>query len=324
MPGKADLKTGVSPRASETIGNMPATREIALLTAANLMSGAPDRRLDAHLFDVQFAILRDGLAPHGLALTPVRWMDPGQDWNRFTAVMVNCAWDYQDDHEVFLSTLDHVAAMGIPVFNDPAIIRWNIRKTYLKEFEAKGVATIPTLWCDAPTDADILGALDAFGASDVILKRQVGGGAREQVRYTSSNIPAPGPIMDRPILDRPGMIQPFIPAIATEGEFSFLFIDGDFSHAVLKRPKTGDYRIQAAYGGDSQAITPTPEDRTAAQRVIDHLPLHPLYARVDMVRGAGGNLLLMELEVLEPYLFPADGPQIGLMLGSALARRLAR
>ncbi|MEQ1784144.1 MAG: hypothetical protein ABMA14_22535, partial [Hyphomonadaceae bacterium] len=220
---------------------MPATREIALLTAANLMSGAPDRRLDAHLFDVQVTILRGGLAPHGFTLTPVRWTDPGQDWKRFAAVLVNCAWDYQDNHEDFLSTLDCIAGLGVPVFNDPAIIRWNIRKTYLKEFEAKGVATIPTLWRDAPTDADILGALDAFGASDVILKRQVGGGARAQVRYTRATLPPPGPVMDRP-----GMIQPFIPAIATEGEYSFLFVDGDFSHALVKRPKSGDYRIQEA------------------------------------------------------------------------------
>ncbi len=296
---------------------MPATREIALLTAANLMSGAPDRRLDAHLFDVQFRILSDGLAPHGFALTPVRWIDPALDWKRFAAVLVNCAWDYQDNHDGFLSTLDHIAAMGIPVFNDPATIRWNIRKTYLRDLEAKGVPIISTLWLEAPTGADISTAMEAFGADDVILKRQVGGGARAQVRYTSGNLPAPGPI-----LDRPGMIQPFIPAIASEGEFSFLFIDGEFSHVVLKRPKAGDYRIQAAYGGASQSITPTPEDRATAQRVFDVLDIKPLYARVDMVRGLEGNLLLMELEVLEPYLFPGDGPQIGPMFGAALARKL--
>jgi hypothetical protein len=60
------------------------------------------------------------------------------DWTRFGAVLVNCAWDYQDRHEEFLATLDATAALGVPVFNDPATVRWNIRKTYLKEFEAKG------------------------------------------------------------------------------------------------------------------------------------------------------------------------------------------
>ena len=297
---------------------MPATREIALLTAANLMPDAPDRRADARLLDIQLEILRAGLAPHGLTLTPIRWTDTGLDWKRFAAVLVNCAWDYQDNHEAFLSTLDRIAALGLPVFNDPATVRWNIRKTYLREMEAKGVPIIPTHWPEAPTAADIAAAMEAFASDDVILKRQVGGGAREQVRYTRANLPAAGPVMDRP-----GMIQPFIPAIATEGEFSFLFVDGAFSHALLKRPKSGDYRIQAAYGGVSQAIDPAPEDRSAAQRVLDVLTSPPLYARVDMVRGAGGDLLLMELEVLEPYLFPEEGPGIGAMLGAALARRLA-
>jgi glutathione synthase/RimK-type ligase-like ATP-grasp enzyme len=292
-------------------------REIALLIAANLASQAPDRRADAYLFDVQLDILRKGLAPNGFVLTPVRWVESGVDWTRYAAVMVNCAWDYQDRHDDFLATLDRIAALGVPVFNDSATVRWNIRKTYLREIEAKGVPVIPTLWPEAPTAADITEAMSVFGSDDVIIKRQVGGGARGQTRYTRANLPAPGSI-----LDRPGMIQPFIPAIATEGEYSFLFVDGDFSHALVKRPKSGDYRIQEAYGGTSQAIDPTPTDRAAAQLVLDVLDAPPLYARVDMVRGADGKLLLMELEVLEPYLFPKDGPQIGAMLGAALKRRL--
>ena len=290
--------------------------EIALLTAANLVSDAPDRRADAHLFDIQLDILRGGFAPHGLTLTPVRWIDPIA-WTRFGAVLVNSAWDYQDRHEDFLATLDRIAALGVPVFNDPGAVRWNIRKTYLRELESRGVPVIPTRWPDAPTAADIVHAMSAFGIEDVVLKRQVGGGARAQVRYTRANMPEAGSIMDRP-----GMIQPFIASIATEGEYSFLFVDGEFSHALVKRAKSGDYRIQEAYGGTSQAIDPTPDDRASAQAVLAALATPPLYARVDMVRGQAGELLLMELEVIEPFLFPKDGPHIGEMLGAALKKRL--
>ena len=141
--------------------------EIALLTAANLVSDAPDRRADAHLFDIQLDILRRGFAPHGLTLTPVRWIDP-IDWTRFGAVLVNSAWDYQDRHEDFLATLDRIAALGVPVFNDPATVRWNIRKTYLRELEARGVPVIPTLWPEAPTRDDIVHAMSAFGIEDVV------------------------------------------------------------------------------------------------------------------------------------------------------------
>jgi glutathione synthase/RimK-type ligase-like ATP-grasp enzyme len=289
---------------------------VALLISANLASTAPDRRADAHLFDIQLDILRRGFAPRGFTIEPLRWMDP-IDWKRFDAVLVNCAWDYQDRHEEFLGTLDRIAALGVPVFNSPVTIRWNIRKTYLREFEAKGVPIIPTLWPERPAGDDIRDAMAAFGVEDVILKRQVGGGARGQTRYTKANMPGDGSI-----LDRPGMIQPFIPSIATEGEYSFLFVDSVFSHALIKRAAQGDYRIQEAYGGKSQPITPTPRDLHQASAVLDVLDESPLYARVDMVRGADGELLLMELEVIEPYLFPQDGPGIGAMLGEALSKRI--
>ncbi len=288
---------------------------IALLIAENIASDAPDRRADAHLYDIQLDILRKGFAPAGLSIEPVKWPH-AHDWKRFGAVLVHCAWDYQDNHEGFLSRLDEIAGLGVPVFNSPDLVRWNIRKTYLNDFAARGVAVIPTHYPDHPTADDIDRAFAAFGP-DVIIKRQVGGGARGQTRYTPANRPAAGPI-----LDRPGMIQPFVKSIATEGEFSFLFIDGEFSHALIKRAVKGDYRIQEAYGGSSQPIYPTPADQHAARSVLEALDEPPLYARVDMVRADEGHLLLMELEVIEPYLFPKDGPGIGAMLGQALKRRI--
>jgi glutathione synthase/RimK-type ligase-like ATP-grasp enzyme len=291
---------------------------IALLTAGNLMSDAPDRRSDAHLFDIQLDALRQGFAGEGFELRPARWSDPDTDWRTFAGVLIACAWDYQDRHEAFVSALERIRALGTPVFNEPDTVRWNIRKTYLRELQQKGVAVIPTLWPDAPAGEDIGHAMDAFGVEEVVLKRQVGGGARGQARYNRSALPAPGPV-----LDRPGMIQPFVPAILSEGEYSFLFVDGVFSHALIKRPRAGDYRIQEAYGGVCKGVDPAPADRAAAEAVLDAAGKRPLYARVDMVRAAGGGLMLMELEVIEPYLYPLQGPGIGPVLARALARRLA-
>jgi hypothetical protein len=125
------------------------------------------------------------------------------------------------------------------------------------------------------------------------------------------------------LLDRPGMIQPLIPSIITEGEYSFLFVGGEFSHALVKRAAPGDYRIQEAYGGRSMKVEPSAADKARAGAVLEALDEPPLYARVDMVRGADGRLMLMELEVLEPYLFPAEGPGVGAMLAAALKRRLS-
>lgn len=120
------------------------------------------------------------------------------------------------------------------------------------------------------------------------------------------------------------MIQPFQPAIQSEGEYSFIFIDGEFSHCTLKQAAGGDYRIQSLYGGTEQKIDPPTEDKESAARIIGLLPLPtPLYARIDMVRGEDNNLLLMEAELIEPYLYPEQGPELGPRMAAGIEKRLA-
>lgn len=306
---------------------------VALLTAANLIPDAPDRRADAWQFDVQMNILKPAFAAEGLSLEPVGWLREA-GWEEFDAALVLTAWDYQDRPEAFLARIDALQALGVAVHNTPDLVRWNIRKTYLRELEARGVAVIPTLWPEAPMRADVEAAFEAFATDRVVLKRQVGAGARGQQSFARGEAVVEGPLLDRPLLDRPlldrpGMIQPFMRAIAEEGEYSFLFVDGALSHVLVKRAAAGEYRIQAAYGGVSATVRPTAADQaqaTAVLAALDAMPAFrgqpPLYARIDMVRGPDGRLLLMELEAIEPNLFPEQGPQIGPMLAKALRRRL--
>jgi glutathione synthase/RimK-type ligase-like ATP-grasp enzyme len=296
-------------------------QRIALLTAETETLPAPLRRALDQLLDEEFGDMARPMAELGLRLEPVPWAGEA-DWTDYAAVLVKCAWDYQDRADDFLDTLDAIAGQGVPVFNDPALVRWNIRKTYLDDLAANGVPVVPTLWADAPAAVDLARGFALFDADELVLKPQIGGGARNQTRHGRGDAPPAGVL-----LHKPGMIQPLIPAIATEGEFSFLFADNVFSHALLKRPKSGDYRIQEIFGGSNLAIDPAPADLAAARAVLEALPDAlggpPLYARVDLVRGADGRLLLMELEAIEPSLFTAEGPQMGVLLASALKRRLA-
>lgn len=293
-------------------------QRVALLIAANLASEAPDRRADACLFDLERRALEAAFGPAGLTLETVRWSEDGVDWGRFDAALLLACWDYQDRHDAFLARLDEIAAAGVAIFNPLDLVRWNIRKTYLRDLEARGVPIVPTLWVEAPEAADLHAAFTAFGCDDIVLKRQHGAGAKGQARHSRAAAPASGRV-----LDRSGMIQPLIGSIVTEGEYSFLFVDGAFSHALVKRAAAGDYRIQEAYGGRSARVEPAAADLARAGAVLAALDAPPLYARIDMVRGSDGGLLLMELEALEPYLFPVEGPGIAAMLATALKRRLA-
>ena len=217
------------------------------------------------------------------------------------------------DHEAeFLAFLDRATRLA-PVANDPAVVRWNLSKRYLRELAAKGLPIIPSLFVDEPTPATA--AFEAFGADEVILKPVVGGGGFGQTRLTRAE--AEG------VLIQPGQFaQPLVPEIMTAGEVSFVFVEGDFSHAVRKLPGGGDYRIHVIHGGGEHPYAPSPVEIEAAQAFATALPVPALACRVDVIPTAGG-LLLMELEAIEPHLFPTDGAQLGERMAQACGRLLA-
>lgn len=200
------------------------------------------------------------------------------------------------------------------LFNPAAVVRWNIHKTYLRDLEAKGARIIPTVWLDKADAAGAAAAFDTLGADDLVFKRQVGAGAHGQHRLKRGE-----PVPDMP---HAMMVQPFVPAIQTEGEYSFIYIGGEFCHALVKRAVPGDYRIQSKYGGKETPVVPPTDDLADAAAIVAMLDEAPLYGRVDMVRGDDGRLVLMELEVIEPYLYPVEGPRLGEMIAEAVIRRL--
>ena len=173
---------------------------------------------------------------------------------------------------------------------------------------------IPTVWLDDPSGVDAAGLFDALDTDRLVFKRQTGGGAHGQFRLRRGEA--------LPQMTQPMMVQPYLQTIEREGELSFIFIDGQLSHALLKRAAPGDYRIQSLYGGTETAIEANNADVNAARGILETLDQLPLYARVDMLRGNDGKLLLMELELIEPYLYPQEGPGVGRMIADALMKRL--
>jgi len=288
--------------------------KIAYLASQVTLPGTPNRRDDAFEHDYMMDTLRPAFAAHGCTVEDVSWDDPNADWGNYAAAIIGTTWDYWDRQAEFLAALDRIEA-ATRLFNPAALVRWNIHKAYLRELEAKGARIIPTVWLDKADAAGVAAAFDTLGADDLVFKRQVGAGAHGQHRLTRG-----GPVPDMP---HPMMAQPFIPSIQTEGEYSFIWIGGVFCHALVKRAVAGDYRIQSKYGGRETPVDPPAEDLADAAAIIAMLDEAPLYARVDMVRGEDGRLVLMELEVIEPYLYPVEGPRLGEMIAGALMKRLA-
>lgn len=292
--------------------------KIAFLACAETLPGSPTRRADAFEHDAQFGALEAGLAGRA-QLIAIDWRAPLDELAGFDLAVLGTAWDYTERPAEFLARLEALEAAGVQVCNPSQVVRWNAHKGYLKALAEAGAASIPTLWHDDPHAADVLAAFDHFGTDRVVVKRRVGAGAVGQCSFTRD---APPPADWR--MGQAAMIQPFLPAIQQEGELSMIFIDGGFSHALVKTAAAGDYRIQSLYGGRETPVTPAAEDIATASRVLAMLPFDaaPLYARIDMVRGLDGQLALIEAELIEPYLYPREGPNLGPMLADAIMRRL--
>jgi glutathione synthase/RimK-type ligase-like ATP-grasp enzyme len=114
------------------------------------------------------------------------------------------------------------------------------------------------------------------------------------------------------------MVQPYIPAIETEGETSLLFFGGRFSHAVNKRPVPGEFRIQVQFGGDYRPVDPTAEALKVAESVLSMIDEPLLYARIDLAPGPDGAWLLMEAELIEPDFYLGHDPKGGALLAEAV------
>lgn len=292
-------------------------RRVAFLACAETLPGAPDRREDAFEHDRMVECLRPAFAGRGLGLIEMRWDAPLADFDGIAAVLIGSAWDYQDRIDDFLRRLDTLEARGIAVFNPPEVVRWNGDKRYLDTLASRGAVTVPTLWHADPGADEIVAAFDHFGTDRLVVKRQVGAGAMGQHSFSRDCPPAPGWRMGHA-----AMIQPFLPAIAEEGEYTLFFVAGRFSHALRKVPSAGDYRVQSLYGGRELTHVPTAGDLAAAQSVVDALPFAaPLYCRVDMVRLPSGTLAVMEAEMIEPYYYPEQGPWVGERIADALLER---
>ena len=295
---------------------------VAYLTSADMVPGQPDAREDLFELEHQLASLLPACASRGIRLDLRVWDDPDLlkdiEDGRYQAVVIGTPWDYQERAELFCELLERHST-SVSVLNPPAVVRWNSDKSYLRELERAGVAIVPTVWVDAVQPAAIDAAHEQLGADRLVVKPIVGACAVRQVTVRRGE-PLPPPDECPPA---GALVQPFMPSIQTEGELSFLFFGGRFSHALVKAPAAGDYRVQSVYGGVEQVYRPSEDELLVAQAAVAAVPgVRPedlLIARVDLVRDEAGVLRLMELELIEPYLYPEQGPQMGEVFAEALA-----
>jgi len=262
----------------------------------------------------------DELRRRGFACAPVVWDDPNADWNQWDVVIVRSCWDYHLKIDRFREWLDRIAAAHV-VINRPELMRWNMHKRYLLDVESVGGRIPPTALIPRGASGTLRDHLREHGWRDAVVKpaisasghstRLIRGVPSEDDERAFAETIAAGDVL----------AQAYVPHVRQHGEWSFVFFEGRYSHAALKRAAPGEFRVHIEWGGTVETAVPPPALIVQAQGVMDALALDATYGRVDGT-DVDGDLMVMELEVIEPELFFDHHPDATARLADAVERVL--
>ena len=267
------------------------------------------------------AVAARALEARGVAVVPVPWNGPCPRAAALDALVLRANWDYHFTPEAFVAWLDGVERDGRPIWNPPALVRWNLSKRYLCDLAAAGLPAVATVVLEAP---DMLpSVVRERGWRSVVVKPLISASAHDTMRVDAAETAGVVTMLRTGGLRTPAVVQPFVEEITSNGEWSLVFVEGELTHAVLKRPAPGEFRVQARLGGTAEIRVPPAQVVTGAGRVLAALPERPLYARIDGVERPDG-FTVMEVEVNEPDLFFDLAPAAAERFADAIVSRLAR
>lgn len=291
---------------------------VALVTCDRLVDLDPDDRL-----------VLAPLGARGVHADIAVWDDPAVDWAGYDLVVLRSPWDYALRRDEFVAW-----ARTVPRLVNPAdVVAWNTDKRYLAELSAAGVPTVPTSWVEPGRSW-----APPAQRGEYVIKPAVSAGSQDTGRYDLAD-PEHRELAVRHVrrlsdAGRVTMVQPYLEAVDAVGETALLFLAGRdglrFSHAIRKGAMlTGpDLGVDGLYKPEEIAArTATPEQLAVAERTLAVVPGgrdRLLYARVDLIPGADGSPVLVELELTEPSLFIGYADGAPDRLAEAIVTHLAR
>lgn len=249
------------------------------------------------------------------------WSDNSVDWKQYSHLLIKSPWDYFDRYVEFLGWCQKIKELGLKVFNSIDTIIWNSDKRYLLEIYEKGFHIVPTQFINRGASPDLIDYFSKFETDQLVIKPTVSGGSKNTLKLNQNNWREQLAQIDSLLQAEDYMVQPFINEISDPGEYSYLFFNGEFSHAVLKSPKKGEFRVQHFFGGNVTQVIPSQEELDYIQKIVDEFAFQTLYARVDGV-WIEGVFYLMELELIEPYLFLFTSEKAKLNYKTAIRKKL--
>ena len=272
-------------------------------------------------YDWALRMQAEAIEAAGISVVPRAWTEPDIG-DGVDLVLPIVAWGYHHRFAQWMALLDRLEDKRIPVLNPVGLLRWNSDKAYLAELAAKGVPTVPTITVDALDEAALIEARAQFACSDLVVKPPISAGADGTFRL------GPDDGFPDAVRDRRMLIQPFQRAIVSQGELSLMIFGGEPSHAIMKRARTGEFRVQPQHGGREEIVAAPPDAVDLATRALAAAPEAATYARVDMISDDNGKWQIMELELIEPALWlnlaPGSAERFGTSIRVAAEQILAQ
>lgn len=281
--------------------------DITLLTASKYLSAEKDDWFVNQILD-EDKLLALALEKRGLKVTRTNWDNPEFNWAETKYVIFRTPWDYFSRYNEFAPWLEK-AAKVTKFINPLDIIYWNIDKHYLIDLEKAGINIPPAIFIE-PGDKRPLSEIAAsVNWNEFILKPAISGGAWHTYRLNKESVKEHEKIFNELVEDKSMLLQEFQDAITQKGEMSFIVLGGKFTHAVLKKVKGSDFRVQDQFGGTVHDYSPDADEIKFAEHVVECSRPDIAYARVDVMRDNRGELSLIELEAFEPSLWFAKHPR---------------
>lgn len=241
------------------------------------------------------------LTEKDITVDAVVWDDENINWQLYDAIVLRSMWDYFERVDEFDTWLRKLEQLNCKVFNPVSVVQWNKNKSYFLEYSKNGIQLPPYHYCFRQTDEKLVDILKKNDWEKVVVKPSVSGGALNTWISTISSASADEASFSELLQNGDMIVQKFMEEIVTDGELSLIFFNKKFSHAICKRVKKNDFRVQTQFGGTAEPFEPGKKLLQQALDLLNTINEPLLYARVDGIM-VNDEFYLMELELIEPVL----------------------
>ncbi len=280
--------------------------DITLLTSSKFLAAEPGDTFVENLL-LEDRLLTEVFQKYGLKVTRTNWDNPEFKWSDTAYVIIRTPWDYFSRYDEFSKWFEETAKVT-KFINSYDIIKWNIDKHYMLELKSAGINIPETIFIEPGDKRRLRELMDTVSWEKFILKPAISGGAWHTYMFTPGDAGKYEEIYNEMVKNKCMLLQEYQESIKTKGEVSYVVIGGKFTHAILKKGKDEEFRVQESFGGTVHDYKPSEEEIEFAQNVVSNAMPGIVYARVDIMRDNNDMHTLGELEVFEPELWFRKNP----------------